>query len=65
MHENILFKAPDALLILVPRHPERFDSVFELCQIQNFHTIRRTADQPVEFSTDLPRRYYGRNVKIT
>ncbi|WP_454442514.1 lipid IV(A) 3-deoxy-D-manno-octulosonic acid transferase [Vibrio bathopelagicus] len=52
-HENILLKHPDALLILVPRHPERFDSVFELCQIQNFHTIRRTADQPVESSAQI------------
>lgn len=32
----------DALLVLVPRHPERFDSVFELCQSRGFATQRRS-----------------------
>lgn len=52
-HKNILLRHPNALLILVPRHPERFDSVFELCQTQNLNTIRRTANQPVENSTQI------------
>ena len=29
-HRRLLEKSPDALLILVPRHPQRFDSVAEL-----------------------------------
>ena len=33
---------PDALLILVPRHPQRFDSVFTLCRNQGFITVRRS-----------------------
>ncbi|WP_319535994.1 lipid IV(A) 3-deoxy-D-manno-octulosonic acid transferase [uncultured Vibrio sp.] len=47
-HKKVLESYPDALLILVPRHPERFDSVFELCQEQGFATIRRTTDLAVE-----------------
>ncbi|EWS67381.1 3-deoxy-D-manno-octulosonic acid transferase [Vibrio vulnificus] len=41
-HRQVLETHPNALLILVPRHPERFDSVFELCQTQGFETVRRT-----------------------
>lgn len=33
-----------ALLILVPRHPERFQSVFDLCQSQGFKVQRRSED---------------------
>jgi 3-deoxy-D-manno-octulosonic-acid transferase len=44
-HKKVLESHPDALLIIVPRHPERFDSVFELCQQRGFNTTRRT-DQP-------------------
>lgn len=32
----------EVLLVLVPRHPERFDSVFELCQNRGFNTERRS-----------------------
>ena len=40
-HNKILEQHSDALLILVPRHPERFNSMFELAQ-QQFITVRRT-----------------------
>ena len=30
VHKALLDKAPDALLVLVPRHPERFETVYEL-----------------------------------
>src|SRR5690606_37347379 len=30
-HKQLLEQQPEALLILVPRHPERFDSVYQLC----------------------------------
>ncbi len=46
-HRQVLGTHPNALLILVPRHPERFDSVFELCQTQGFETTRRTQRQAV------------------
>ncbi len=34
---------PDALLILVPRHPERFDAVVALCISEGFKVVRRSA----------------------
>lgn len=33
---------PEALLVLVPRHPERFDEVARLCQGRGFFTARRS-----------------------
>lgn len=33
---------PTALLILVPRHPDRFTKVAELCQKEKFNTVLRT-----------------------
>jgi 3-deoxy-D-manno-octulosonic-acid transferase len=41
-HKALLKSHPTALLIIVPRHPERFDSVFELCRQHGFKTTRRT-----------------------
>lgn len=35
---------PEALLILVPRHPERFAGVARLCRRRNFRLVRRTED---------------------
>jgi 3-deoxy-D-manno-octulosonic-acid transferase len=46
-HRQLLANHPDALLILVPRHPERFNSVFALCQQQGFATVRRSSGEPV------------------
>ncbi|MGH8437314.1 MAG: lipid IV(A) 3-deoxy-D-manno-octulosonic acid transferase, partial [Pseudomonas sp.] len=42
-HRQLLQSYPDALLILVPRHPERFDAVFELCKREGFNTLRRSS----------------------
>ncbi|MGF1751225.1 lipid IV(A) 3-deoxy-D-manno-octulosonic acid transferase [Vibrio cionasavignyae] len=41
-HKLLLESHPNALLILVPRHPERFNQVAELCQTQGFALVRRT-----------------------
>lgn len=38
-------EVPDALLVLVPRHPERFDSVYALCRAAGWQTCRRSRDQ--------------------
>jgi 3-deoxy-D-manno-octulosonic-acid transferase len=35
-----------ALLVLVPRHPQRFDEVAELLQQHDLKTVRRSADLP-------------------
>ncbi len=37
---------PDLLLLLVPRHPERFDGVAVLCQQRGFNVVRRSDQQP-------------------
>ena len=41
-HRAILEMHPDALLVLVPRHPERFDRVAALCQREGFQVVRRS-----------------------
>jgi 3-deoxy-D-manno-octulosonic-acid transferase len=52
-HRQVLTSHPDALLILVPRHPERFGSVHDLCQQQGFATVRRSAGQDVTPATSV------------
>ncbi|MCX2758244.1 lipid IV(A) 3-deoxy-D-manno-octulosonic acid transferase [Vibrio sp. Sgm 22] len=52
-HQKVLEAHPNALLIIVPRHPERFDSVFELCQAQGFETVRRTSQSSQSESTQV------------
>lgn len=47
-HRRLLASRPDALLLLVPRHPERFDAVYELCQRQGLSTRRRSTGAAVE-----------------
>lgn len=47
-HQRVLAQYPDALLILVPRHPERFGAVYRLCLDSGLHTQRRSANAPVQ-----------------
>ena len=46
-HRQVLRQHPEGLLILVPRHPERFDAVHALCQREGFATVRRSTATPV------------------
>lgn len=46
-------RVPTALLILVPRHPERFDSVQALCHSRGFFTVRRTEGRDCERKTQV------------
>lgn len=46
-HRRLLAEKSDSLLILVPRHPERFEAVHVLCQREGFATVRRSSGQPV------------------
>jgi len=39
---------PTLLLVLVPRHPERFNSVARLCQNYGFSLVKRSENKPVE-----------------
>ncbi|WP_095047272.1 lipid IV(A) 3-deoxy-D-manno-octulosonic acid transferase [Pseudomonas sp. Irchel s3h9] len=52
-HRRLLTNHPNALLILVPRHPERFNSVFELCQREGFTTVRRSTGSNVDAQTSV------------
>ncbi|NTS75934.1 lipid IV(A) 3-deoxy-D-manno-octulosonic acid transferase [Catenovulum sp. SM1970] len=46
-HQALLKVDPNAVLILVPRHPERFESVFQL-SAKRFATIKRSTEQTVQ-----------------
>lgn len=39
--------APDALLVLVPRHPQRFNEVAALIEQRHLRMLRRSASEPV------------------
>ncbi|WP_043255817.1 lipid IV(A) 3-deoxy-D-manno-octulosonic acid transferase [Pseudomonas knackmussii] len=52
-HRKLLEQNPAALLILVPRHPERFNAVFELCRGAGLATVRRSAGEPVSAQTQV------------
>jgi len=51
-HRQLLSVHSDALLLLVPRHPERFAAVHELCAGQ-FTTVRRSAGDAVTAQTQV------------
>ncbi|GLT13156.1 lipid IV(A) 3-deoxy-D-manno-octulosonic acid transferase [Vibrio algivorus] len=48
-HKSLLKKHPEALLILVPRHPERFNDVYQLTISSGFITHRRTDESHRSF----------------
>ena len=52
-HRQLLARRPDALLILVPRHPERFGAVFELCRQGGFVSVRRSTGERPDAGTSV------------
>jgi len=44
-HRLVLAQHPQALLVIVPRHPDRFDSVAELAEKSGFTVARRSLKQ--------------------
>jgi len=52
-HRNVLEPLSDALLILVPRHPERFDEVAKLCREKHFSFTRRSRDNYPDAKTQV------------
>lgn len=52
-HKKVLATLPDVLLILVPRHPNRFDAVSALIEQQGFKGARRSLDQAVDDTTQV------------
>ncbi len=52
-HEQILTTHPDALLILAPRHPQRFAQVAQLLKSPAWHVAARSSQQPVTAQTNV------------
>ncbi|MEW8325552.1 MAG: lipid IV(A) 3-deoxy-D-manno-octulosonic acid transferase [Candidatus Thiodiazotropha sp.] len=50
-HASIRQVLPDALLVLVPRHPERFERVGQLVEDAGFSLVKRTQQLPCEKET--------------
>ncbi|MBE1300399.1 MAG: 3-deoxy-D-manno-octulosonic acid transferase [Alteromonadaceae bacterium] len=44
---------PDLLLVIVPRHPQRFDKVYKLCNKHALSTVRLSQNQAVSDETDV------------
>lgn len=44
-HKKILTQFKNALLILVPRHPERFNKIAHLCEEEKFTPVRRSENK--------------------
>ncbi|MGA6137430.1 3-deoxy-D-manno-octulosonic acid transferase [Acinetobacter dispersus] len=44
---------PALLCIVVPRHPERFDEVYQVCQSLNLKTQRRSLQQSIQADTQV------------
>ncbi len=52
-HRQLLTRFPAALLVLVPRHPQRFDEVAAQCEREGFKVSRRSQQQPVTPATQV------------
>ena len=52
-HAALKAQHPNLLLVLVPRHPERFNDVRKLLEQQEFTYASRTKDQTCEKSTEV------------
>lgn len=52
-HKKLLASHSDLLLILVPRHPERFDSVAQLIEQQGLNYIRRSSQHSPQANTQV------------
>src|SRR5699024_4998000 len=50
---QVQLACPMILLVLVPRHPERFSRVQHLCQRQGFITQRRSEQQACDSATEI------------
>ncbi|SFC32202.1 3-deoxy-D-manno-octulosonic-acid transferase [Marinospirillum celere] len=53
VHKKLLESYPDALLLLVPRHPQRFEEVAELIKKAGFSFSRRSQQDPVYRQTQV------------
>lgn len=47
-HEALIRRYPSLLLVLAPRHPQRFDAVAELCRARGLAFVRRSRGEAVD-----------------
>jgi 3-deoxy-D-manno-octulosonic-acid transferase len=52
-HRELMQSHPDLLLVLVPRHPERFSIVADLIDKGRFARVSRTEDRPCDADTNV------------
>ncbi len=52
-HRTLLETHKNLLLVLVPRHPERFSGVQDLIESQNFNVVSRTSEQTCDSATEV------------
>ena len=52
-HARVRERIADALLVLVPRHPERFDRVAQLVSDAGFPLVRRSEQRPCDETTGV------------
>ena len=52
-YQAVLQQYPDAMIIIVPRHPQRFDSVAKLAIERGLTVHRRTDTTPIKANTQL------------
>ena len=52
-YAHVKHAQPDALLVLVPRHPERFTGVANLCEKRGFNLVRRSEHRGCDADTDI------------
>lgn len=53
VHRQLLANWPTLLLVIMPRHPQRFERVASLCQEAGMTLARRSKQQPVTAETTL------------
>ena len=51
--ERLRGRFPDCLLVLVPRHPERFETVAELCLQRGLNVVLRSERRPCKTDTQV------------
>lgn len=53
VHKRVLKQIPEALLVIVPRHPERFIPVTNMANDYQFTNITRSSKEPVSSDTQV------------
>lgn len=51
--KNLQCEIENVLLLIAPRHPERFNLVYDLSKLKGFKTARRTVEAEIEYNTEV------------